>query len=291
METKQQEYLRFKGWVASQRILGASCHWKFFEWGPANTAPLILLHGTSGTAEVFYRQFISLCPKGYRLVSVQIPPFDDYDELLTGLDEFFNSLKNSKKIHLMGTTLGGYLAQSYCQQFPSRVESLILCNSFCNVESSMGIWKWTPSFVLQQKLVNKLPTGEVESRIADAIDFVVDHLKLLEQDELASRLILTNTPSSFNPHTFRQSFDQSKITIMDSLDHSSLPTAVCENVYKQYPNAHQAIIKTGGEFPYLSRAEEVNMHIEVHLRRLNYYRPGVSDYVDKEKPKDAPVSS
>lgn len=35
-----------------------------------------------------------------------------------------------------------------------------------------------------------------------------------------------------------------------------------------YPNAKRAHLKTGGDFPYLSRPDEVNMHIVIHLRQF-----------------------
>jgi hypothetical protein len=37
------------------------------------------------------------------------------------------------QVHLLGTTLGGYLAQCYIQYRPHRVLSLILSNSFCDI--------------------------------------------------------------------------------------------------------------------------------------------------------------
>jgi len=62
--------------------------------------------------------------------------------------------------------------------------------------------------------------------------------------------------------------DQTNITIIDVLDDVIIPEVVREGVYKVYPNARQATLKSGGNFPYLSRADEINMHIEVHLRSV-----------------------
>lgn len=38
---------------------------------------------------------------------------------------------------------------------------------------------------------------------------------------------------------------------------------VKDELYKCYPTAKLAHLKTGGNFPYLSRSEEVNLHILV----------------------------
>lgn len=51
-------------------------------------------------------------------------------------------------------------------------------------------------------------------------------------------------------------------------DRSALSQTVREETYKLYPEAKRAHLKTGGNFPYLSRAEEVNMHILIHLRQF-----------------------
>ena len=46
-------------------------------------------------------------------------------------------------------------------------------------------------------------------------------------------------------------------------DHSALSESVKEELYKCYPEARRAHLKTGGNFPYLSRPDEVNLFLQV----------------------------
>ena len=46
-------------------------------------------------------------------------------------------------------------------------------------------------------------------------------------------------------------------------DHCALSEAVKEEMYKCYPEARRAHLKTGGNFPFLSRADEVNLFLQV----------------------------
>ena len=39
-------------------------------------------------------------------------------------------------------------------------------------------------------------------------------------------------------------------------------------MYKSYPSAKLAHLKSGGYFPYLSRTEEINMFLMIHLRNF-----------------------
>jgi len=53
------------------------------------------------------------------------------------------------------------------------------------------------------------------------------------------------------------------VTIIDVFDEYALSNAVREGMYKCYPNAKLAHLKSGGNFPYLSRSAEVNLHLQV----------------------------
>jgi maspardin len=51
---------------------------------------------------------------------------------------------------------------------------------------------------------------------------------------------------------------------MKVMDEVAVPLKLREEVQKFYPNARLGLLKSGGNFPYLSRADEVNMLIEVN---------------------------
>lgn len=54
------------------------------------------------------------------------------------------------------------------------------------------------------------------------------------------------------------------------MDGSLIPDQLKNEVHKFYPGAKEALLKAGGDFPFLSQAEEINMYIEVHLRANGY---------------------
>lgn len=50
---------------------------------------------------------------------------------------------------------------------------------------------------------------------------------------------------------------------MEVFDQSALSLEAKEEMYKLFPNARRAHLKTGGNFPYLCRSAEVNLYIQV----------------------------
>jgi len=50
------------------------------------------------------------------------------------------------------------------------------------------------------------------------------------------------------------------------MDEVAVSQKVRDQVYKFYPEAKIALLKNGGNFCYLSRSDEINMHIKIHLR-------------------------
>ena len=52
-------------------------------------------------------------------------------------------------------------------------------------------------------------------------------------------------------------------------DESALSQLVKEELYKCYPDAKRAHLKDGGNFPYLSRSTEVDLHLQVNILLQN----------------------
>ena len=53
---------------------------------------------------------------------------------------------------------------------------------------------------------------------------------------------------------------------METLDKTGRPESCRAELLQRYPRCRQAFLKTGGDFPFLSRSDDVNLHVEVHLR-------------------------
>lgn len=276
-----EDFKRFRSWVALQRSVDTLTEsaWAYYDYGPRDVTPLVMLPGMSGTADVFFRQFLSLCPKGYRLIAVRWPPFSVHADWIKAFDRFLDAI-GVREAHLLGTALGGYLAQLYLQHRPGRVLTMVLCNTFSDTSyfakkaPCVGMIPYMPLFVLQQYVLKQYPEGENEAEIAHSIDFMVNQVESLTQHELASRLLLHCTDNPLKPTNFER-VDTSIVTIIDALDEVSFPEKLRDDVQKYFPDARIAPLKTGGNFPYISRPDEFNMHLIVHLRHhgLHPQRP------------------
>ncbi|XP_051776210.1 maspardin isoform X6 [Erpetoichthys calabaricus] len=225
-----------------------------------------------------YNWFRSTVP----LKRLQYPVYWDLLEFCDGFRKLLDHLQLDK-IHLFGASLGGFLAQKFAEYTHKspRVHSLILCNSFSDTSIFNQTWTanrywcfWLmPAFMLKKIVLGNFASGPVDPKMADAIDFMVDRLESLCQSELASRLTLNCQNSYVEPHKIKDV----AVTIMDVFDQSALSSEAKEEMYKLYPNARRAHLKTGGNFPYLCRSAEVNLYIQIHLRQFHGTRYAAID--------------
>jgi hypothetical protein len=51
--------------------------------------------------------------------------------------------------------------------------------------------------------------------------------------------------------------------ILQTNDYCAVPSFLKEKVSARYPGGRRALLKSGGDFPFLSRADEVNLHAQV----------------------------
>lgn len=114
---------------------------KYFESSPGKE-PIILLHGLLGALSNF-DGIINTFSDRYNVVVPILPLFEISPRSLTvmnlvGFVEDFVHHKNFKKVHILGNSLGGHIAQLYTLKNPDQVLSLILTGSSGLFENSMG---------------------------------------------------------------------------------------------------------------------------------------------------------
>ncbi|KAL4715000.1 hypothetical protein ACJJTC_003151 [Scirpophaga incertulas] len=269
--SQSMEYISFRGCIPLRKVVvdsDSSKAWRIFDSGPKSvTCPLICLPPVSGTADIFYKQVMGLSSRGVRVISAEAPPYWNIKEWCDGFKRLLDYLELDK-VHVFGASLGGFIAQKFAEITKNcpKIASLILCNSFTDTSvfeynDSVALFWLLPSLVLKRMLMGNFTTYKVDTRIAESIDFMVERLESLNQSELASRLTLNCMPCFVQP----QLLQGISITIMDVWDESALSSQVREELYKSYPQAKLAHLKSGGNFPYLSRSDEVNLHLLVSM--------------------------
>ncbi|KAJ8979709.1 hypothetical protein NQ317_015533 [Molorchus minor] len=273
--SQSQEYLSFRSSVPLRRIVVDSDNtkgWRIYDCGPKKVrCPLVCIPSVSGTADIFFKQALALSAKGIRVISAEAPVYWNVKEWCEGFKKLLDYL-DLHKVHIFGSSLGGYLAQKFAEYTVNcpRVASLILCNTFTdtsifNNHDSAAIFWILPALVLKRMVMSNFTTEKVDPHIIEAIDFMVERLDSIPQTELASRLTLNCLRGYVEVHKLASL----PITVIDVFDECALSSNVREELYKCYPSAKLAHLKSGGNFPYLSRSEEVNLHLQIHLRQFD----------------------
>ncbi|XP_062620918.1 uncharacterized protein LOC134282531 [Saccostrea cucullata] len=245
--SNSQEYQSFRSSVPLKTYIvddDESKEWKLYDAGPKQVkCPLICFPPASGTADVFFKQLLALSAVGYRVISVEYPTYWTMGEFCDGFKKLLDHLQLDK-VHIFGTSLGGFLAQKFAEftHRSPRVVSLILCNAFYdttifNQTNSAPTFWMMPALVLKKMVMGNFDRGFVDTDICDSIDFLVERLDGYINDQV--------------------------------FDDCALSHAVREEMYKCYPDAKRAHLKSGGNFPYLSRSAEVNIFIQIHLQKYD----------------------
>lgn len=90
--------------------------------------PLVLLPGEERYAEYWFRLVLAM-QNNQQLLVVTLPELDtiaDYTQGLAGLFDFLEM----PEIDLLGSSLGGCIAQEFVRRYPHRVRRLVLANSY-----------------------------------------------------------------------------------------------------------------------------------------------------------------
>jgi len=277
------EYKKFRASISKKKALLPNTHqqWVYFQAGPKSEVAIVCLHGTSGTADMFFHQVMSLSARGYHVISAQFPPYWTHKAWIEGFAGFLRVM-GLKQVHLFGVSLGGFLCLHFAAEHPEIVVSLALCNAFCDtlpfVQSSWVLksFGYLPEFFLKKYLLDSFPK---ESVCPQAVDFAVGQLDQLSREDLGSRLTLNCLKSRVGDVRV----DPKSITIIDAHDEIALPDSMRERLYRKFPEAKLALIKDGGDFPMLSNPHEISMHLQVHLRANGYFPPDMSEQARREE--------
>lgn len=248
--------------------------WSYYDINIKNDNVIIFLHGVCGTAGCFFYQMHFLSKLKYRIISLQYPCYNYISDWIKNLCNILEYL-NVKKAHFFASDLGGYLIQLYAKLYPTKVSSLILCNAYRRTEDFAAVaslrniygklYSFLPHIILKNIMLEDYIYASnyfnIDLKEKNALEFMSNELDIIPASDLGGRISLQLSSEIVDSIYV----NDTAITLIQSFD-NMLPEKINEDMRRAYPKAKHALMKSGGIFPYLSRHEEVNLYISVHLR-------------------------
>lgn len=234
--------------------------------------PLVCVGGLAEAGACFYKQIMALGSLGFRVVALTLPPVSDMEELGRIVIGLLDALGIVSAV-LLGSGMGGFVVQVAARLSPAHVAGLVLVNTFVDLGHFSGdltcvpLISFMPDLIIRKKLLARLPSTELEPGIRDSVDFVVSTSESLSRSMLVARCRALASDYSLDGPV---PTPQSAILVIDAMDDVAVPDRAREEVSLFYPQARVAELKDGGNFPHLSRASEVHMHIKLLYRATEW---------------------
>ncbi len=221
----------------------------------AGTGPaLLLLHGMAGSGDIWFQQIDALAGERH-LVAVTYPLVGSLADLRHGIDAVLTA-EGIERFSVLGTSLGGYLAQYLLAREPDRIDRAIFANTFppndLIARSSKGLAR-SLGF-LPNRLVSAFLRRNVERNLVPAGDGseLLGYL-LHEQFSGADvkRTFLARYRCVVDP--FDAPTPQAPVTIFDSDNDPLVAEPLRRLLRATYPDAPVRTFAGAGHFPYVNR--------------------------------------
>ena len=231
------------------------------EWGVMDMGQgpvLLLIPGTLGRGDIFWQQMLALKNR-IRIIAVTYPESGGIPEWSKDMLALMDQLEVSRAT-VLGSSLGGYLAQYLAETAPDRVERLVGANTLCAVQGidarmpyaldldvvpvdelrggfAGGLGQWVDTHPEQADVVELL-MGEVNGRIPEP--------------ELRTRLKATK----FAPDLPSASLPADRTFTIEADDDPLIPPEMRALVRARLTPGVAYRFLNGGHFPYVSRPAE-----------------------------------
>ncbi len=223
--------------------------------------PVIFLSGAQGTAESFYHQLLAW-GSNRPLVSVTYPASTDGAELADFTVRLADTL-NIQAFDLVGTSLGGYIAQWVGVRHPARVRRMVIGNTFQD-----PVHQQSPE---KLRAVEHRDAASVKADLLARLQASPDsevktvQLELIGQKQTAelvrSRMLAVQRAVCVPP----LGISDTQLLLVDCDDDPLIKPQVRQAIREHYPRARCCTVEGGGHYPYILRPHDYNAAVGAFL--------------------------
>lgn len=255
---QSQAYQVFREAYAPRRLQVNGVWWEYISVGSGGET-FLFLHGMTGAYDIWWQQILGL-QSNYKVIALTYPAVDDLEALSDGVIAILDR-EQVEKANLVGTSLGGYLAQYLIASHPERVSRAVLSNTFPPNDilrqdnAAIGaLLPFLPEWVIKRTLL-----GSIEESVYPASGndpFTRAYLLELVSSRVSKVQVVGRYRSVVEEFTPPNPMAQGILTMIIEVDNDPLVNETLREQLRQtYPNAVLVTLTGAGHFPYLNQAE------------------------------------
>ena len=180
--------------LGSERLTVGDLSIHYYQGGPSDGETILMVHGF-GASKVNWLRLARHFTQDYRVIALDLPGFGDSSKPYASYDvgtqverlATFTQALQIKKLHLIGSSMGGHISALYAARYPEQILSLALLAN-AGIDSPQ-----------KSELIERLERGEANPLI----------VKTAQQFEQLLALIFVEVPSM--PERLRQALAQRSI--------------------------------------------------------------------------------
>lgn len=243
--------------------------WTYHDTGGRGPV-IVLLPGGQGTGAMFYEQLLEL-GEHYRMIAVGYPGLASANQIAMDLLTLLEDLIIDRAT-LVGSSLGGYVAQIIALHAPQQIQRLVLASTFsdCSAEKrlfpseSEALEISADAFV--SGTVDKVRAIDAKTNGEAALKAVIPmEVGARQSAEQFKKRILCVIRSTALPPL---GLDDKQIAIIDCADDSVITEETRNLLRSRHPNASIYALEYGDHYPAIVVSEQFNAILAKELEKI-----------------------
>lgn len=200
-----------------------------------------------------------------------MPEVHSLEEAIAGLTAIMDH-ENIDKTSVIGSSMGGYMAQYFCKKHPDRIDKLILGNTFPpnNIykENNGGIRKilpfipeWLIMRIFRSDLSTKVTAFSEQSRLVESYLLEQYHGRM-NKSQFIGRLDIVLDHFELNRSPQNKAIPK---LIIEADNDPLVSIELREKLKESYPEAQVFTFHQKGHFPYLNQAKKYTELLQTFL--------------------------
>lgn len=254
----RQSLLDFRTQHPEQTVNVEGQEWRYIAFGEGPET-VLFLHGMTGVDDIWWQQMEAFADS-YQVISVTYPPVDNLAGMSRGVLAVLDA-EGVDKANVVGSSLGGFLAQYLMATHPERIEKAVFANTFppndLLAEKNGGLIKILP--FLPNWLVMKTFRGSFEDRVYPASgnsELVLAYMLEQIAGRMSKAQVTARAKAVIDDFTAPDPEALGiPVMIIEADNDPLVEETLREQLKAAYPSARVETLHNVGHFPYLNDPE------------------------------------